>query len=83
MYATTTLDFGLFSSTMKDNQWNPSVHSHHSSTHLRIARDEERLHEKFRFDTCVQLETGQKKNLQQITRQDLWSSIKQSPQYSG
>lgn len=74
MYAT-TLDFGLYSSTTDC--------SYFAASHPRIARDEDKIHEKFRFDTLVQLETGQKKNIQQITSHDLLSSIKQSPQYSG
>ena len=45
--------------------------------------DEEIVLEKFQYDTSVKLETGQIKNIQQLTTNDFLISTKQSPNYSG
>ncbi len=44
---------------------------------------EEIVLEKFQYDTLVKLETGQIKNIQQLTTNDFLISTKQSPTYSG
>ncbi len=45
--------------------------------------DEDIILEKFQYDTSVKLETGQIKNIQQLTTNDFLISTKQSPIYSG
>jgi hypothetical protein len=45
--------------------------------------NDEIILEKFQSDTLVKLETGEIKNIQQLTTNDFLISIKQSPQYSG
>ena len=45
-------------------------------------RDEKTLLEKFHFDTSVNLDTGESKNIQQLTKNDFLQSAKQNRQYS-
>lgn len=44
--------------------------------------NEEHILGKFHYDTVVQLETGESKNIQQLTTHDLLASAQQSPRYS-
>jgi hypothetical protein len=69
---------GLFSSSEYKNsfsQWN--------SQFIHKTIDEEIVLDKFQYDTLVKLETGQTKNIQQLTTNDFLISTKQSPKYSG
>ena len=45
-------------------------------------RDEETLLENFHFDTLVNLDTGESKNIQHLTKNDFLQSAKQNHQYS-
>lgn len=80
MYATMS-DFNPVSSTMTNN-WS-HYHSHLPSIHSGIVRDEEQIQDKFRFDTRVQLENGNKKTIQHITSNDLLTSISLNSRYTG
>lgn len=44
--------------------------------------NEEHILGKFHYETLVQLDTGESKNIQQITTHDLVTSAQQSPRYS-
>ena len=69
-----------------------SDYSHNSSFHQYYPRsfdkassqsiNEEHILGKFHYDTVVQLDTGESKNIQQLTTHDLLASAQQSPRYS-
>jgi len=87
MYSTNS-DLGLISTSSSVNINSFGIWNYHNGSfhpHLiekRINNDEIIL-EKFQSDTLVKLETGEIKNIQQLTTNDFLISTKQSPQYSG
>ena len=80
-------DLALFASSMGTNgleRWN-SAHYCSSRTGAldRKSKDDQIVLEKFQNNALVKLESGQLKNIQQLTTNDFLISTKQSPQYSG
>jgi len=87
MYSTgSDLELMSTSSSMNINSFGIGNY-HNSSFHPHLIQksinDEESILEKFQSDTLVKLETGEIKNIQQLTTNDFLISTKQSPQYSG
>jgi hypothetical protein len=80
MYSTSS-DLGSSMNMNSFETWN----YHNNSFYPRLiqkSNDDEIILEKFQYDTLVKLETGQTKNIQQLTTNDFLISTKQSPQYS-
>lgn len=74
----------MSSSSMNMNYFRPWNYSNNSYYPYSIQKSnhDENIYEKFQYDNLVKLETGQTKNIQQITTNDFLTSIKQNPQYS-
>ena len=87
MYSTTmSADFGLiFSSTnmSRYHSWHSQPNTYFPSIAKRKSFDDEMVLDKFHYNTTVQLESGHKKSIQQITTNDFLLSTKQSPKYAG
>jgi len=92
MYSTDS-DLGLISSSTNMNsfeRWNShnKSYSYNDSFHqynsrlIEKSNDDEIILEKFQYNTLVKLETGETKNIQQLTTNDFLISTKRSPQYS-
>ncbi|CAF1263333.1 unnamed protein product [Adineta steineri] len=60
---------------------NGSFHQH-NPYFIQKPNDDNIVLEKFQYDTLVKLETGETKNIQQLTTNDFLISTKQSQQYS-
>ncbi|CAF3340747.1 unnamed protein product [Rotaria sp. Silwood2] len=92
MYSTVS-NLGLLSSSKSMNSfqtWNyhndyhfgdGSFH-HYNPFLTQKSNDDEIVLEKFHHDTLIKLETGEKKNIQQLTSNDFIISAKQNQQYS-
>lgn len=64
---------------------NDSLHQYYSNRTEKSSHqlfDDEIILKKFHRDTFVNLDTGESKNIQQLTKNDLLKSAKQSHQYS-
>lgn len=83
MSSTITSDLGLISSMNMNTygQWNNPNDSYYPRL-MPKSNNDEVVFEKFQYDTLVKLETGQTKNIQQLTTNDFLISMKQSQQYS-
>jgi hypothetical protein len=87
MYSTSS-DLELMSTSSSKNMNSFGICNYHNGSfhpHLiqKSINDDEIILEKFQSDTLVKLETGEIKNIQQLTTNDFLISTKQSPQYSG
>lgn len=70
------------------NEYHPRTSSFHQYYRRSFDKpfsqsiNDEHILGKFHYDTVVQLDTGESKNIQQLTTHDLLASAQQSPRYS-
>jgi hypothetical protein len=82
--ASSSNNINLFRTWNHPNEYYSCTDSFHrrNADLIKKSRADKVLLEKFQNDTLVKLETGEVKNIQQLTTNDFLSSAQQSDQYS-